>query len=121
MFKTKLCVAVAVSAFIQAVGFPTVDMERNRKMVDSVTFGPARLAPGLRASGAAEAAPKREKMLKPAAPHSLSLATALAQKGPPYDAEKVASLRAALASGAYKVDLGAVADGIIRFGGQDLG
>ena len=31
------------------------------------------------------------------------------------------SLRAALASGAYKVDLGAVADGIIRFGGQDLG
>jgi flagellar biosynthesis anti-sigma factor FlgM len=96
-------------------------MERNRKMVDSVTFGPARLAPGLRASGAAEAAPKREKMLKPAAPHSLSLATALAQKGPPYDTEKVASLRAALASGAYKVDLGAVADGIIRFGGQDLG
>jgi flagellar biosynthesis anti-sigma factor FlgM len=114
-------VAIAVSAFIQAVSFLTAHMERNRKMVDSVTFGPARLAPGLRASGAAEAAPKRENSLKPAAPHSLSLATALAQKGPPYDAEKVASLRAALASGTYKVDLGAVADGIIRFGGQDLG
>ncbi|MFN0047232.1 MAG: flagellar biosynthesis anti-sigma factor FlgM [Sphingorhabdus sp.] len=90
-------------------------------MVDSVSFGPARLAPGLRASGALEAAPKRESALKPAAPHSLSLATALAQKGPPFDAEKAASLRAAIASGTYKVDLGTIADGIIRFGGQDLG
>jgi flagellar biosynthesis anti-sigma factor FlgM len=112
---------IAVSDSIRAVGFLTVDMERNRKMVDSVKFGPARLAPGLRASGAVDAVPKRENMLKPAAPHSLSLATALAQKGPPFDAEKVASLRAAISSGAYKVDLGTIADGIIRFGGQDLG
>jgi flagellar biosynthesis anti-sigma factor FlgM len=111
---------IAVSDSIQAVGFLTAHMERNRKMVDSVQFGPARLAPGLRASGAVDAVPKRENTLKPAAPHSLSLATALAQKGPPFDAEKVASLRAALASGAYQVNLGAVADGIIRFGGQDL-
>lgn len=50
------------------------------------------------------------------APQSLSLASALAQKGPPFDADKVASLRAAIASGNYQINLGNIADGIIRFG-----
>ena len=90
-------------------------------MVDSVTFGPARLASGLRASSAPDTVTKRENILQPAAPHSLSLATALAHKGPPFDAEKVASLKAAISSGAYKVDLGTIADGIIRFGARELG
>jgi flagellar biosynthesis anti-sigma factor FlgM len=57
----------------------------------------------------------------PAAPQSapprLSLAAALAQKGPPFDAERVASLKAAIASGEYRIDLTAVADAIVRFGG----
>ena len=52
----------------------------------------------------------------PKAVHNLSLAGALAQKGPPFDADKVASLRAAIASGSYQINLGSVADGIIRFG-----
>lgn len=52
----------------------------------------------------------------PKAVHNLSLAGALAQKGPPFDADKVASLRAAISSGNYQIDLGSVADGIIRFG-----
>jgi flagellar biosynthesis anti-sigma factor FlgM len=59
-------------------------------------------------------------VIQNAAPR-LSLAAALAQKGPPFDAERVASLKAAIASGTYKVDLASVADGIIRFGGHDLG
>jgi len=46
---------------------------------------------------------------------NISLATALAQKGPPFDAERVASLRAAIASGKYHVDVGAIADGILHF------
>lgn len=52
----------------------------------------------------------------PKAAQNLSLAAALAQKGPPFDADKVASLRAAIASGSYQINLGSVADGIIRFG-----
>jgi flagellar biosynthesis anti-sigma factor FlgM len=51
------------------------------------------------------------------APPRLSLAAALAQKGPPFDAERIASLRAAITSGEYRVDLTSVADAIIRFGG----
>jgi flagellar biosynthesis anti-sigma factor FlgM len=59
--------------------------------------------------------PKRNATV--AAPQTLSLAAALAQKGPPYDADKVAQLRAAIASGAYAFNLGAVADAMMRFGG----
>lgn len=50
---------------------------------------------------------------------SLSLASALAQMGPPFDAGKVASLKAAIASGSYQINLGAIADGIVRFGLND--
>ena len=44
------------------------------------------------------------------------LAATFAQTGPPYDADKVARLRAAIGSGAYAIDLNAVADAMIRFG-----
>jgi flagellar biosynthesis anti-sigma factor FlgM len=50
-------------------------------------------------------------------PPRLSLAAALAQKGPPFDAERVANLKAAIASGLYRVDLTSIADSIVRFGG----
>lgn len=55
------------------------------------------------------------------APPRLSLAAALAQKGPPFDAERVASMKAAIASGEYRIDLTAVAEAIIRFGGVARG
>lgn len=55
---------------------------------------------------------------KPAAAH-ISLASALAQKGPPFDAERIASLKEAIASGTYRIDLGAIADSVIRFGSHD--
>jgi negative regulator of flagellin synthesis FlgM len=92
-------------------------------MVDSVKIGPAKPVPFGRfqhAKGAAETGRPARAISAPTA-QSLSLAAALAQKGPPFDAGKVASLKAAIASGTYKVDLASVADGIIRFGGGDLG
>lgn len=45
------------------------------------------------------------------------LAAALAQTGPPYDADKVARLRAAIGTGAYAIDFIAVADAMMRIGG----
>jgi len=55
---------------------------------------------------------------KPAAAH-ISLASALAQQGPPFDAQRIASLKEAIASGSYRIDLGAIADGVIRFGSHN--
>jgi flagellar biosynthesis anti-sigma factor FlgM len=92
-------------------------------MVDSVTFGLAKPVPLNRLAGAkngAEVAGLSRAVSAPST-QTLSLAAALAQKGPPFDAEKVALLRAAIASGTYMVDLASIADGIIRFGGHDLG
>ena len=90
-------------------------------MVDSVHFGPARPVPGLRIAGVRDAARPSENIVTVSSPQRLSLAAALAQKGPPFDAGKVASLKAAIASGTYRVDLASIADGMIRFGGHDLG
>ncbi len=90
-------------------------------MVDSVKFGPAKPVPPATLRGAKYVAPTQTKnaemQLPP--PPSLSLASALAQKGPPFDASKVASLKAAIASGNYQINLGTIADGIIRFGFRD--
>jgi flagellar biosynthesis anti-sigma factor FlgM len=52
---------------------------------------------------------------------NISLASALAQKGPPFDPARIASLKEAIASGSYRIDLGAIADGIIRFGSTNAG
>lgn len=90
-------------------------------MVDSVSFRPARPVPGLHVQATKQDAHQREPMLGNARPQSLSLAAALTQLGPPYDADKVATLKAAIASGDYRIHLGNIADGIIRFGGGDLG
>lgn len=91
-------------------------------MVHSVTSKPAILvgigqkmvsdSPKLRAEKAQNAQP---------AAHNISLASALAQKGPPFDAAKIASLKEAIASGNYRIDLGAIADGVIRFGSHNPG
>ncbi|MBL0925931.1 MAG: flagellar biosynthesis anti-sigma factor FlgM [Sphingomonadaceae bacterium] len=92
-------------------------------MVDSVTFGPAKPVPLGRASSGknAEQAGRLTGAGTASAAQSLSLAAVLAQQGPPFDAEKVALLRAAIASGTYKVDLASIANGIIRFSGRNLG
>jgi negative regulator of flagellin synthesis FlgM len=89
-------------------------------MVDSVKFGPARPVPGPRGLNLKDAAAAREPAPIAPPPQRLSLATALAHKGPPFDVEKVATLKAAIASGTYQIDLGGLADGMIRFGGRDL-
>lgn len=62
----------------------------------------------------------KQAAAQPAAQH-ISLASALAQKGPPFDAERIASLKAAIDSGNYRIDLGAIADGFIRFGSLNNG
>lgn len=89
-------------------------------MVESVNFGPARPFPQSRLV-TPNRAERREHVhnAQPAHPQSLSLASALAHLGPPFDASKVASLRAAIASGSYQIDLGKIADGIVRFGVND--
>ena len=72
-------------------------------MVDSVTFGPAKPVPARlspTATSGGRSAGKGANISSTTA-HSLSLASALAQKGPPFDADKIASLRAAIASGSY--------------------
>jgi flagellar biosynthesis anti-sigma factor FlgM len=86
-------------------------------MVDNVRFGPASPVPAPRPLVASDVVRIAQPAVAPAAPQTLSLAAALAQKGPPYDADKVAQLRAAIASGAYAINLGAVADAMMRFGG----
>jgi flagellar biosynthesis anti-sigma factor FlgM len=95
-------------------------LEKEQKMVDSVTFGPARPVPGPRVQAVRLGAPKPAATVSQAGPQHLSLAAALTQLGPPYDAQKIASLKAAIASGSYQINLGDIADGIIRFGGSDL-
>ena len=87
-------------------------------MVDSVTFGPAKPVPARlspTATSGGRSAGKGANISSTTA-HSLSLASALAQKGPPFDADKIASLRAAIAGGSYQINLGNIADGIVRFG-----
>lgn len=86
-------------------------------MVDNIRFGPARPVPATGILTASDIVRARVPSAIQSAPQTLSLAAALAQKGPPYDADKVAELRAAIASGAYAIDLGAVADAMMRFGG----
>jgi flagellar biosynthesis anti-sigma factor FlgM len=103
-----------MSVFRQADG-------KEQKMVDSVSFGPAKPVPGLGAHNVKRESRGADQASPRTAPHNLSLAAALAQLGPPHDAGKVASLKAAIASGSYQINLGDIADGIIRFGGGDLG
>ncbi|MFN5127190.1 MAG: flagellar biosynthesis anti-sigma factor FlgM [Sphingomonadaceae bacterium] len=91
-------------------------------MVDSVTSKPPILA-GVgqnMASDIPKLRPKKVQNIQPVA-HNISLASALAQNGPPFDAARIASLKEAIASGNYRIDLGAIADGIIRFGSKSPG
>jgi flagellar biosynthesis anti-sigma factor FlgM len=87
-------------------------------MVDSVKFGPAKPVPARLSPTATSGGRSAGKgaNISSTTVHSLSLASALAQKGPPFDADKIASLRAAIASGSYQTNLGNIADGIVRFG-----
>jgi len=85
-------------------------------MVHSVTLQLAQLAV-LSHKKTADVAAARPNAPHPAQPatENITLATALAQKGPPFDAERVQALRADIMSGKYRIDLGAIADGMVRF------
>lgn len=91
-------------------------------MVHSVTSKPPQLvsAPQKAISDGRAVRNDKNVVTQPAA-HNISLASALAQKGPPFDAERIASLKEAIDSGNYRIDLGAIADGVIRFGSPKLG
>jgi negative regulator of flagellin synthesis FlgM len=88
-------------------------------MVHSVTSKPP-VSVGIGQKAASEIPKLRTEKtqnVQPAA-QNISLATALAQKGPPFDAARIASLKEAISSGNYRIDLGAIADGVIRFGSK---
>lgn len=86
-------------------------------MVHSVTLQSAQLAV-LSHKKTGDVAAARPNAAHPAQPatQNISLATALAQKGPPFDAERVQALQADIISGKYRIDLGAIADGMLCFG-----
>lgn len=89
-------------------------------MVHSVTSKPLQQV-GVPQKVASDAPTRRNDQAQAVQPvaHHISLASALADKGPPYDAERIASLQEAIASGDYRINLGAIADGIIRFGSRN--
>lgn len=87
-------------------------------MVYSVTLKTAQIAAVPQRISADAARPAAQAVATEKPTQNISLATALAQKGPPFDAERVATLRAAISSGSYRIDLGAIADGVIRFGSK---
>ncbi len=89
-------------------------------MVPPVTFKPLQQV-GAQHKVASDSPTRRIDQAQAVVPvaHHISLASALAQKGPPFDAERVASLQEAIANGEYRINLGAIADGIIRFGSRN--
>ncbi len=86
-------------------------------MVDIVRFAAPQAvsAPRIRLVNHAVTAPKPS--LARSNSETLSLATALAQQGPPVESAKVAQLRAAVDGGTYVVDVATLADAMMRFGG----
>lgn len=91
-------------------------------MVHSVTSKSPQLVSVLPKLGSDSPTIRNDRAAAPQpAAHSISLASALAQKGPPFDAAQIASLKEAIASGNYRIDLGAIADGVIRFGLHNSG
>jgi flagellar biosynthesis anti-sigma factor FlgM len=88
-------------------------------MVDRVTSAPPT---AIRATRFTAPAPQESKDVAGASqPRTISLAAALAELGPPYDAARVASLKAALDDGSYRIDLGNIADAILSFGSAGNG
>lgn len=85
-------------------------------MVHSVTLQAAQLAVVSHKKAADIVPQSNATHPAPSAVQNISLAKALAQQGPAFDAERVVALRAAIASGEYRIDLGAIADGMMGFG-----
>jgi negative regulator of flagellin synthesis FlgM len=88
-------------------------------MVDPVGFGPARPVQG-RTNATTNAPPKVPRndaalVHAPSLPKLLSLATELAQQGPPVDAAKITQIRNAIAMGDYRVDPSLIADAMISY------
>jgi anti-sigma28 factor (negative regulator of flagellin synthesis) len=86
-------------------------------MVDSVSFGPARQLSALHVKRAGQDMLLRHPSTN--ARQTDDTVAVLARRGPPHDVDKITILRAAIASGAYTVSLGDIADAILRFGGGD--
>lgn len=93
-------------------------------MVDIVSPGFAKAAPRpLPASIAKEGAapvslpPVNVERIK-SLPKLVSLASALAEQGPPVDFAKIAQVRQAIALGTYRVNPDKVADAMLRFAGK---
>jgi flagellar biosynthesis anti-sigma factor FlgM len=105
-------------AFGDGCRFSASQAERSREIVESIN--PASVIPvaSLGVVDLKKTARRMEIRVSAAAPLRPGLAAALAQKGPPFDAEKVAMLKAAISSGTYQVDPSSTAICMIRFGGQ---
>lgn len=93
-------------------------------MVDSVSAGGAKVAPrqlpatrnkeGVAAPGVAPVNVERIKSL----PKLVSLASTLAEQGPPVDFAKIAQVRQAIAEGSYRVIPDEIAKGMMQFAGK---
>jgi negative regulator of flagellin synthesis FlgM len=93
-------------------------------MVDIVSAAFARAAPrqlpaatakdGVAAPSLAPVNVERIKSL----PKLVTLASALAEQGPPVDFAKIAQVRQAIALGTYRVNPEAIAEGMMRFAGK---
>jgi negative regulator of flagellin synthesis FlgM len=95
-------------------------------MVDSVSAGFVKAAPrqlpatsgkeALAAPGIAPAPVNVERIKS--LPKLVSLASELAEQGPPVDFAKIAQVRQAIALGTYRVEPEKIAEGMLRFAGK---
>jgi negative regulator of flagellin synthesis FlgM len=93
-------------------------------MVDSVSAGLVKAAPrqspvaaakdGVAAPGLTPVNVERIKSL----PKLVTLASTLAEQGPPVDYAKIAQVRQAIALGTYRVEPEKIAEGMMRFAGK---
>lgn len=79
-------------------------------MLDSVNPEPAQPVPAAKVASVTDLARQNE--------WGVDKAATLARNGPPVDAQKVTSLKAAISSGIYSTDLANIATGVIRFSGK---
>jgi flagellar biosynthesis anti-sigma factor FlgM len=96
-------------------------------MVDSVSAGFAKVAPRqLPATLSKDAvttpsvAPVNVERIK-SLPKLVSLASTLAEQGPPVDFAKIAQVRQAIAEGSYRVNPDKIAGAMMRFAGKNDG
>jgi flagellar biosynthesis anti-sigma factor FlgM len=93
-------------------------------MVDIVSAGFAKAAPRQLPAAVAKdgvappsVAPVNVERIK-SLPKLVTLASALAEQGPPVDFAKIAQVRQAIALGTYRVNPEAIVEGMMRFAGK---